>query len=47
MFDPELIGSLEATHEDHDTPGPRRRKNTVEVQKLSNASDKTTSESPG
>jgi hypothetical protein len=46
MSDPKLIGSSEATHEEHDTPGPSKRKKTEEVQNLSSASDKTTSESP-
>jgi hypothetical protein len=47
MSDPELIGSSEATHEEHDTPGPSRRKKIEEVQNLSSASDETASESPG
>jgi hypothetical protein len=47
MFNPELIGSLEATHEEHDTHEPRRRKKTEEVQNLSSASGETASESPG
>jgi hypothetical protein len=47
MSDPELIGSSEATHEEHDTPGTNRRKNIEEVQNLSSASDETASESPG
>jgi hypothetical protein len=46
MFDLELIGSSEASQEEHDTPGPRRRKKTEEVQNQSSASDETTSESP-
>jgi hypothetical protein len=28
MSDPELIGSSEATHKEHDTPGTSRRKKT-------------------
>jgi hypothetical protein len=47
MSDPELIGSSEATHEEHDTPGTNRRKKTEEVQNLSSASEETASESPG
>jgi hypothetical protein len=47
MFDTELIGSSEATHEEYDTPETSRRKKTEEVQNLSSASDETTSESPG
>jgi hypothetical protein len=47
MSDPKLIGSLEATHEEHDTPGPSRQKKTEEVQNLSSASEETTSETPG
>jgi hypothetical protein len=44
---PELIGSPEATREEHDTPGTNRRKKIEEVQNLSSASEETTSESPG
>jgi hypothetical protein len=47
MSDPELIGSLETTHEEKDTPGPNRRKKTEEVQNLSSASEETASVSPG
>jgi hypothetical protein len=47
MFDPKLIGSLEATHKEHDTPGTSKRKKTEEVQNLSSASDATASVSPG
>jgi hypothetical protein len=47
MSDPELIGSSEATHKEHDTPGTSRRKKTEEVQNLSSASDETASVSPG
>jgi hypothetical protein len=47
MFDPELIGSSEATHEEHNTPGTNRRKKTEKVQNLSSASEETTSESLG
>jgi hypothetical protein len=47
MSDPKLIGSSEATHEEHDTPGTNRRKKTEEVQNLSNASEETALESPG
>jgi hypothetical protein len=46
MFDPKLIGSSEATHEEHYTPRPSIRKKTEEVQNLSSASDATASESP-
>jgi hypothetical protein len=46
LSDPELIGSLEVTHEGHDTPGTSRRKKTEEVQQLSNVPEETTSESP-
>jgi hypothetical protein len=47
MFDPELIGSSKATHEEHDTLGTNRRMNIEEVQNLSSASDETASKSPG
>jgi hypothetical protein len=47
LSDPELIGSPEATREEHDTPGTNRRKKIEEVQNLSSASEETTSESPG
>ena len=47
MSDPELIGSSEATHKEHDTAGTNRRKKTEEVQQLSSASEETASESPG
>jgi hypothetical protein len=47
MSDPELIGSSESTHEEHDTPGTNRRKKIEEVQNLSSALEKTASESPG
>jgi hypothetical protein len=47
ISDPELIGSSEATHEEHDTPGTSRRKKIEEVQNLSSASEETTSESLG
>jgi hypothetical protein len=47
MSNPELIGSLEDTHEEQDTLGPSRRKKTKEVQNPSSASEETTSESPG
>jgi hypothetical protein len=40
-----LDGS-KATHKEHDTPGPSRRKKTAEVQDLSSASEKTASVSP-
>jgi hypothetical protein len=45
MFDPKLVGSSEATQEEHDTPGPSRRKKTREVQNLSSASDEIALES--
>jgi hypothetical protein len=38
MYDLELIGSSEASHEKHDTHGTSRRKKTEEVQNLSSAS---------
>jgi hypothetical protein len=47
MFEPELIGSSEATHKEHDTPRTNRRKKTEEVQNLSNTSDETASVSLG
>jgi hypothetical protein len=47
IFDPELLGSSEATHEEHDTLGASRRKKTEEVQNLSNILEETASESPG
>jgi hypothetical protein len=47
MYDIELIGSSEATHEEHNTPKTNIRKNTEEVQNLSSASDETASESAG
>jgi hypothetical protein len=47
MSDPKLIGSSEATHKEHDTPGTSRRKKTEEVKNLGSASDETTSISPG
>jgi hypothetical protein len=43
ILDPELIGSLETTHEAKDTPGPIRRKKNEEVQNLRTASEETTS----
>jgi hypothetical protein len=46
MSDPELDIS-NSTHKEHDTPGTNRKKNTTEVQDLSNASEKTSSVSPG
>jgi hypothetical protein len=46
MFDPELDIS-EATLKEHETPRTSRRKKTVDVQDLSNTSEKTTSVSPG
>jgi hypothetical protein len=39
MSDLELLGILEATHEEHDTPGTNRRKKIEEVQNLSSASE--------
>jgi hypothetical protein len=47
FFDPKLIGSLEATHKEHDTPGTNRRKKIEELQNLSSASNETASVSPG
>jgi hypothetical protein len=47
MSNLELIGSSEATHEEHDNPGTSRRKMIKEVQNLSSASDETSSESLG
>jgi hypothetical protein len=46
MCNPELDSS-EASHKEHDTLGPSRRKKTEEVQDLSSASEETTSVSPG
>jgi hypothetical protein len=45
MFDPKLIGSSKATHEEHDTLGTSRRKKTKELQNLSSAFEENTSES--
>jgi hypothetical protein len=47
MSDPELIGSSEATHKEHDTLRTNKRKKTKEVQDLRSASEKTASVSPG
>jgi hypothetical protein len=46
MFDLDLLGISEATHEENDTRGTNRRKKTEEVQNLSSASEETASESP-
>jgi hypothetical protein len=47
LSDPDLIKSLVITHEGNDTPGTSRKKNTEEVQQLSNASEENDSESHG
>jgi hypothetical protein len=47
MSNPELIGILEATHKEHNTPGISKRKNTEEVKNLSITSDETALVSPG
>jgi hypothetical protein len=44
LFDPELIRSPKATHEEHDTPRTNIRKKIKEVQNLSSASEETTLE---
>jgi hypothetical protein len=45
ISDPEH-DSVEASHKEHDTPGPSKMNKTEEVQDLSSASEKTSSVSP-
>jgi hypothetical protein len=46
LYKPELIDSPMVTHEEYDAPCSSRRKNKEYLQKLNNASEETTSDSP-
>jgi hypothetical protein len=46
LSDLEQIGSSEATHKVHDTPGTSRRRKTKDIQQLSSSSEEIASDSP-